>query len=214
MIASLHKTQMKDRIPFYLLAILAIVIGLYPIMYAFVDPSQGFLASKPASLLKNIGWNIGFYTHIVFGGIALLSGWSQFSNRLRLVRPGLHRNLGKVYVGAVLLSGLAGLLIGPFATTGYIAAGGFMSLALIWLYTTVQAYLSVRKKDFLVHEKMMIYSYAACFAAVSLRLWLPMLIGITGSFEVAYPIVSWICWVPNLLFAHFVIVKKWRPYLL
>ena len=104
----------------------------------------------------------------------MLTGWSQFSSSLRKKRPALHRNLGKTYVIAVLLSGLAGFSIGPFATTGWMAAAGFMSLALIWLFTTLNAYLTVRKKDYLAHEKMMVYSYAACFAAVTLRLWMPL----------------------------------------
>lgn len=205
---------MGKNLSFYLLAFFAIAIGLYPLLYFLTDVSGGFLATKSLDLLQSTAWNTGFYTHIIFGGIALLSGWSQFSNRLRKSMPAMHRNLGKVYVVAAVLSGLAGLSIGPFATTGWIAATGFMSLALIWLYTTWQAYQAVRKKNFPVHEKMMVYSYAACFAAVSLRLWMPVLVGITGSFELAYPIVAWWCWIPNLLFAHFIVVKKWRPYLL
>jgi hypothetical protein len=57
---------------------------------------------------------------------------------------------------------------------------------------------------------MMIYSYAACFAAVTLRIWLPLLISITGDFFIAYPIVAWLCWVPNLIVAN-LIVKSMVP---
>jgi len=47
----------------------------------------------------------------------------------------------------------------------------------------------------------MIYSYAACFAAVTLRIWLPLLTMIYGDFVKAYVIVAWLCWIPNIIVA-------------
>ena len=49
----------------------------------------------------------------------------------------------------------------------------------------------------------MIYSYAACFAAATLRLWLPALTSLTNDFIPAYRMVAWLCWIPNLVFAHY-----------
>jgi hypothetical protein len=48
----------------------------------------------------------------------------------------------------------------------------------------------------------MIRSYALTLAAVTLRLYLPssQLAGLP--FTVAYPAISWLCWVPNLLIAE------------
>ena len=54
----------------------------------------------------------------------------------------------------------------------------------------------------------MIYSYAACFGAVTLRIWLPLLILLLGSFEPAYRIVAWLAWVPNLIFAYYWVKRK------
>ena len=51
--------------------------------------------------------------------------------------------------------------------------------------------------------EIMVYSYAACFAAVTLRLWLPFLIAVFHDFETAYVIVAWLCWVPNLIVANY-----------
>ena len=51
----------------------------------------------------------------------------------------------------------------------------------------------------------MIYSYAACFAAVTLRIWLPTLTSIMGEFIGAYRIVAWLCWVPNMIVAYFIV---------
>ncbi|MDX2286179.1 MAG: DUF2306 domain-containing protein [Bacteroidia bacterium] len=181
-----------------LFAFLCIAVGLYPALYFLIDREFGLLSSKTPELLADLAWNIGFYAHIVPGGLALLIGWAQFSPGLRARRPALHRRIGRVYVLSVLVSGLAGLYIGFSATGGLPAALGFISLALIWLYTTLMAWRSIVRGQVEAHARLMRYSYAASFAAVTLRIWLPLLIALTGSFDAAYPIVAWLCWVPNL----------------
>ncbi len=151
---------------------------------------------------------MAFYGHIIFGGLALLSGWSQFSKKLRAKKLQLHRSLGKFYVISVLASGLCGIYLGIYATGGIIPSVGFISLGVVWLFTTIRAYVAVRNKDMSLHQGMMIYSYAACFAAVTLRIWLPFLTIVFGEFLLAYKIVAWLCWVPNMVFAHLWVRKK------
>lgn len=191
-----------------LFAILAMLIGLYPIIYFLVDRKFGLLNSKSVELLTNTFWNIGFYTHIIFGGIALLTGWTQFSPKMRNRRMALHRKLGKVYVIAVLLSALAGIYIGFFATGGLISSTGFICLGIIWFYTTLKAYLYIKRGEVEKHQKIMVYSYAACFAAVTLRIWLPILTMLYGNFSKAYLVVAWLSWIPNLLVAYLLTRKK------
>ncbi|WP_342375186.1 DUF2306 domain-containing protein [Myxococcus stipitatus] len=189
---------MKNKALWVLFAVLCLGVGLYPSIYLFTDPNSGFRARKGLELLTNPVWNAAFYTHLALGGLALFIGWTQFIARLRRKVPGVHRFLGKVYVGAVLVSGLTGLYIGFFATGGIVAAAGFMSLALVWLFTTASAWWHIKNRRIEEHRLMMVYSYAACFAAVTLRLWLPFLVRGTGDFISAYRIVAWLCWVPNL----------------
>ncbi len=202
---------MAQKIAKIIIALLAIAIGLYPALYFIKERTFGLLSSKSSELLASIFWNIAFYTHITFGGIALLVGWLQFNTKLRLNRVKVHRNIGKVYTIAVLCSSLAGISIGFFATGGIIPATGFVCLGITWFSTTFLAYTTIRKGRVEPHRKLMIYSYAACFAAVTLRIWLPLLINITGDFMIAYPIVAWLCWVPNVIVAYF-IVRKLKPY--
>ena len=190
-----------------LFVVLAIAIGLYPAIYFLIDREFGLLASKSNELLTNVFWNIGFYTHIIPGGVALLIGWSQFSTKWREARLSLHRNIGKIYVLCAFLSALAAIYISFYATGGIIASLGFFSLGCIWLLTTLRAFLSIKKGNITEHQTMMIYSYAACFAAVTLRIWLPLLIMWYQDFEPAYRVVAWLCWVPNLMVA-WLIVKK------
>jgi len=187
-----------------LFVVLALLVGLYPAIYFLVDRQFGLLSSKSNELLANIFWNSAFYTHIILGGIALLIGWSQFSSKIRTRNTSLHRRLGKTYVIAVILSAVAAIYIGFFASGGIVSALGFICLGIVWLSITTVAYLSIRKGQILKHQKMMTYSYAACFAAVTLRIWLPLLISYFGDFITAYRIVAWLCWVPNLIVAYFI----------
>lgn len=188
-----------------LLVALAIIIGLYPSIYFFTDREFGLLSSKPIELLTNIFWNIGFYTHIILGGIALLIGWTQFSPKIRVRNLTLHKQIGKIYMIAVLLSSITGIYIALFATGGLICSLGFICLGIVWFYTTTKAYLYIKNKQIEEHQKMMIYSYAACFAAVTLRIWLPLLImHYDGDFVKGYIIVAWLCWIPNLIVARLI----------
>jgi len=193
----------------WILAIVTIIsIGLYPYIYLFVEWPFGLLMSKTAELLANKIWIFVFYLHILLGSISLLTGWSQFVPNWRKHQMTWHKTLGKVYVFSVFISGLAGFYIAYFATGGWITSLGFMSLAVLWLLSTFKAYQLILNKEFDRHEQMMIYSYAACLAAVTLRLWLPLLTYLTGDFFVAYPIVAWLCWMPNLIVAVVLVNKK------
>ncbi len=182
--------------------ILIVVISLIPYTYLVIEWPFGLLTTKSEELLENPFWKFGFYLHIIPGSIALLSGWSQFIKGWRDKNIQLHRALGQLYIISVLLSALGGLQSGFYATGGWVAKTGFIALALVWFSSTLSAYLKIRNRDIDAHEKMMIYSYAACLAAVTLRIWNPLLIMITGDFYIAYPIVAWLCWVPNLIVAR------------
>jgi len=191
-----------------ILSLLSIIIGLYPILYLIIDREFGLLGTKTVDLLKNNLWNIMFYVHIFLGGLALLIGWLQFSKKLRSNNIKLHRGIGKTYVVSVLISGICGLYIAFFSTGGITSTIGFSSLALIWIISTYLGYKSIKGGKIRLHEDFMIYSYAACFAAVTLRFWLPILTILLDDFIFAYRIVAWLCWVPNLLVAYLIINYK------
>ena len=196
-----------NKVSWVVFVVLAVAVGLYPLMYFIVDREFGLLASKSDELLTNTLWNIGFYGHILFGGLALLIGWIQFSKKLRNANLKRHRNVGKLYIIAALISGLCAIYIAFFATGGFISSVGFICLGIFWLFTTLKAYFAVRIGNLSLHKGFMIYSYAACFAAVTLRIWLPILNIIFDDFVTSYRIVSWLCWVPNIVFA-FIWVRK------
>ena len=184
----------------------AIIIGLYPFAYLLFDMRYGLLGSKPPELLQSKIWFTVFYQHIFFGSIAMLIGWSQFSKRIRNRNLKLHRTLGKVYLVSVILSGLAGFYLALFASGGIVSTLGFGGLAIGWLSTSILAYLSIRKKEIDQHQYWMIRSYALCWAAVTLRIWLPLFqFAFVMEFLTAYRIIAWLCWVPNLLVAEVIV---------
>lgn len=188
--------------------LLAIAIGFYPLMYLFAGPEVGLLASKSEALLADVAWQTAFYGHISFGGLALLTGWTQFSRTLRRKYLPWHRRMGLVYLVSVLASGSCGVYLSFFATGGWVPGTGFFLLGLVWIFFTLRAYAAVQKRDFSGHGAWMVYSYAACFAAVTLRLWMPLLVLFFGAFLPAYKLVAWLCWVPNLIFAFYWVRRR------
>jgi len=146
---------------------------------------------------------LAIYTHVFASAVALLLGPIQFSVRLRAARPGLHRWLGRTYLGlGVLVGGVAGFVMAFHAFGGRVAQLGFGCLAIAWLYTGARAYLGIRARDVASHRRWMVRNFALTFAAVTLRLWLPASVVAGVPFGLAYPAIAWLCWVPNALFAE------------
>src|SRR5690349_10104586 len=81
----------------------ALLIGVYPLTYFIFDMSGGLLSSKSQELVASRIWSSAFYLHISFGAISMLTGWSQFSKRIRNKNLKLHRTLGKIYLIAVTI---------------------------------------------------------------------------------------------------------------
>ena len=78
--------------------------------------------------------------------------------------------MGRIYIAACLVGGIAGLSIALYSTAGPIAGWGFFLLAVLWLITTTMAWSCALRRDFVAHERWMIRSFALTFAAVTLRL--------------------------------------------
>jgi uncharacterized membrane protein len=139
--------------------------------------------------------------HAVFAATALLVGPFQFFGSLRRRYPGLHRATGRVYVTACVLAGIAALCVAPFASGGPVAGFGFGLLAVCWIGTTIAAWRAAMRRDFGRHRELMRYSFALTFAAVTLRLQIPLGIVLFGFRDYASlsPYLSFTAWLPNVL---------------
>src|SRR5580692_2592746 len=194
-------------LPRITVAVLALMTGLYPAFYYIVKSANpGILAGKSADLLASHFYRGSFYSHITFGGMALLIGWMQFSKKIRARNPDLHRGLGKAYMVAVVLSAVAGYIIAMSATGGAVCMAGFGLLAIVWLYTDIRGYVAIRRLDIERHRAWMLRNYSLTFAAVTLRIYLPLATAVLHfDFIPSYRVISWLCWVPNLIVAELLV---------
>jgi len=173
---------------------LAAAIALYAISYLILR--EKVFPPNLADSFRARPW--GIYPHALFGGIALALGSIQFWRNLPFSHPSIHRTLGKIYVVSALITGSAGFYMSFFAHGGAGTRLGFGVLATSVLTATSMAYQTIRQRNIAGHRRWMLRSFALIFAAVTLRIELPILTHVFGAFDPAYAIVSWLCWVPNL----------------
>jgi uncharacterized membrane protein len=147
--------------------------------------------------------------HIAGGIGALLAGPLQFSERLRARALNVHRWLGRFYLLEVGLGSIAGLAMALVSDQGMPTHLGFGTLAILWFLTGLQAYRMVRRGNIIAHRQWMVRNFALTLAAVTLRNYLPLLLFVLHwSFRSSYITVSWLCWVPNLLIAEWMVRKR------
>jgi uncharacterized membrane protein len=152
---------------------------------------------------------VAFYAHVGLAPAALVLMPFQLRPWLRAARPALHRWMGRLYAGSVAIAGSAGLVLALGTESGATASAGFAAMSVLWLASTALGVAKARAGDITSHRAWMFRSAALTFAAVTLRLELPILVAGSLEYPTAYSIVAWLCWVPNLLAAE--LVLRWGP---
>ena len=193
--------------------IFAICISGYAILQYFIFGANksGFVMTKISfGEVLNQLWYIMLYIHAFTSLIALAIGPFLLSRKIRNKNRERHKQIGKVYYFCILLGGLTGLYLAFKATGGIISTLGFGFLSIFWIVTAGVALFKIRQHQEQLHRKWMIRNYSLTFAAVTLRIWLPIFILIAGfkNYETSYVIISWLCWIPNLLIAEFYVRKS------
>lgn len=160
----------------------------------------GLLQTKPKALLGDAYYLVSFGIHVLFGGIAMMTGWAQFIDGWRRSSPTAHRWLGRVYAFSIFLSAPAGFVVAAHSTGGAVTAAGFSGLDLFWLVSTTWGVAAIRGRQVAVHRKAMILSYAMTLSAVTQRIQLGIISGATGgNIALALQISSWLCWLPQFV---------------
>ena len=67
---------------------------------------------------------------------------------------------------------------------------------------------STIQRDIPAHRRWMTRSYALTTAAITLRIYLLIILTQNIPFVPAYRTIAWLCWIPNLLLAEFILIKK------
>ena len=185
------------RISLITATILSLLIALAS--YRFL--ALGLPLSFPDMRGQIEGQRLAFLLHISFAPLALAIGAVQFFPSIRR-RKALHRWLGRGYGIAILVSGSAGLIVALNAAGGPSAQLGFALLAIIWVATTANAIRHAMARRISAHRRWMVYSFALTFAGVTLRLTLLGFMAAGFSYTEASVYLAWLCWLPNLAFAH------------
>ncbi len=220
----MNKAAFKQYWPWGLMAFLAIAVTLVAVApYVTLNPANFNNATARYAHETPIRY-AGLFVHAFSSGLALLLGPFQFLKGLRQRRPNLHRWMGRLYLVGILLGGVSALVIAPGIISGLVGQIGLSMLGVLWLVTGWMAYASIRAGNVTAHREWMTRSFALTFAAVTLRLWLGILIGtqipslqtayhgdFNALFVEAYRVVMWLCWVPNLIVAEWIIQRRRAP---
>lgn len=140
--------------------------------------------------------------HVASAATALLVGAFQFIPALRNTPVGAHQWIGRVYVFGCLIGGVSGMMLAFGSTAGPVATAGFGSLALVWIASTMQGWRLALMRDFVRHRRWMIRSWSLTLAAVTLRIYLPLLGPLGIDMADGYRAISFLAWVPNLVLAE------------
>ena len=129
--------------------------------------------------------------HGVFGGLALVLGAFQFSNRLRARYLKIHRMLGYVYVVSVFIaSPLAFPVVLKTGTMSLVAATAVQSFG--WMACTAIALYCVRQGNIAQHRRWMIrgYPFAMVFTVARIIIGMPPVL---SRGDPAIETVVWTC---------------------
>ena len=169
----------------------------------------GFLLMKQGYINNDV-WRIAFYVHVFSSIFSLCAGFTQFSNSVLQVYKKLHKLVGKLYVYDILLINFpAGMIMAIYANGEIQSKLAFIMLDCLWFWYTYKAVVFIRKGDVVNHKNYMIRSYALTCSAITLRTWKIIFTHtLTIDPSLLYMIDAWMGFVPNLLFAEWLIRKK------
>lgn len=161
-------------------------------------------------------WRYSFYIHVFTSLLVLVAGIFQFNRYIITKQKLLHRISGYIYVIDVLfITGPAALVMAFYANGGIPARTSFVTLAILWLFTTGMAWRQALKKRYTTHGAWMLRSYALTLSAITLRTYAFLF----GHFEIqmrpvnVYITIAWLSWIPNLIVAELMIRKGFINYL-
>lgn len=192
---------------------LLLLLGFFSVLmiritlpYFAFDDHTAFLRIKQW-IIHNPVWKAAFYVHVITSSLCLVAGFTQFSTSILKKFPTIHRFIGLMYVGVILLlSGPSGIIMSLYANGGLLSQAAFTTLSVLWMYFTFMAFHFAKKGNYSEHRNFMVRSFALTLSAITLRAWkFIIVLAIRPQPMDAYMLVAWLGWVPNLLFAEWYI---------
>ena len=191
------------------LPLIIVLAALAVALLWFVGHRLHYLTDYSVASYSDYFWprRGGLVLHLTGGVLTITAGlvqiWLGLTNRVST----LHRSLGKVYGGGVLIGSIGGFYL-ALTIPGHVpySAGLFM-LSVAWVLTTGMALYAIRTHRIEQHREWMLRSYTVTFAFVTYRLvsnWLRAWIHVPED-PVADEIdtlMAWACWAVPLLIAE------------
>lgn len=193
----------RRRAPLLVMAVLCLLVAAYAVMLLVAAPLR-----PPLMQQRFAEHPVSTPLHLALGALVIVLAPLQLSARLRRSYVALHRWGGRAYALGVLLSGLGGLALATVSKGGVPAHLGFGLLSLTWIATTAMGVQRMRAGDVAGHRRWMTHSFALTFAAVTLRLYIPLGVVLGLPEEPAYQVIAWLCWVPNVLVAEWAVGRR------
>lgn len=187
------------------IAVLA-AIAIFNLIYAL----PRYLSFNPAASRVPLNPNYPFHLHftvivlhVIAGNLALVTLFIQVIPWIRRRYPVVHRIAGRVYVfGGALPCALLALALLPYnnAPSGNF---GLLSMAILWIVTTMRGYLAARQRRYRQHRRWMAYSFALALGTTWGRaIALAATPGVAINMAVFFDISSWMGWVISLVIVH------------
>ena len=172
-----------------------VVVLIMPVGLVAIGSGTGIIA-LPYEMFELAGRSpIVFPAHMVSSALALLLAPVVIIVRQR---PKLHRPLGRLLGGFVVIGGLTALPVALMSHSTPWARAGFFVQGLVWLYLLGAAYAAIRARDIQRHARLMIAMVAVTTGAVWFRVMTGTAIALNLPFEPIYALSAWIGWMAPL----------------
>jgi uncharacterized membrane protein len=176
-----------------ILRVLVTILGNYP-DYFPPNFDSLFLQGREATFAGV--YRPAFYVHILAGPVVLANGLVLLSESVRRRYRGLHRLLGRVQVGVLLLLVLpSGAVMARHAFGGWPAGLSFLVLSAATAGCAVVGVVHARHRRYDRHRRWMVRCYVLICSAVALRLMsgAAELFGVSSP-DGAYVVAAWASW--------------------
>jgi len=153
----------SDYAKWGLFALLAVMV------IAAIEADERFLIDPTDPEWKHIAhFKWWLLPHGLAGATALFLGPFQFSERLRRANPALHRLMGRIYIGAIVVASVLSIVITlayephPFQVEIWAQGGG-------WLLCALLAFVYAVKRNIPLHRQWVARSYGFTFIFIMAR---------------------------------------------
>ena len=183
-----------------------VLLGLFGVMLAvtFLTRDRFLFDANSPLRQRYAAIPVLMFLHGVPGAIALFLGVFQFSSRLRARHLQLHRVMGRTYVGSVLISAPAAVVVSlRLPTHGLTMASVIQASG--WILTTLTALYCVRIGKIQQHREWMMRSYpfAMVFIVARVVTAIPQVNGLgeVGIVSAVWSAIATACFLPSFVIA-------------